>query len=544
MDKILKKICDLLDSDDVELQCSAARVLGEIAPPGKEVRLSLARHLDTPNLTVKHYLLASLERMPGEEVLPYLFTLLREGGKTQEKAAAIISKAGHAAVAQAKRLFLEADAELKKQLVRLLGLIGTEEACYFLVDRIADEGPDLGKQICLSLREAFDRMPRAQRRGGIKKVTAFLGLPRVEENAEKIASGVILLGYLADSSTLGRLLRYISVGQPTAVREQAFIALARMELAGNAVADVVRVVVPMLNEDDYTCIVRHALTLLQRLEIPKKLTAKLKEMLNSKHPSVRSFILSRIGVGASRENITTLLERLNSADFQERRAAQEALGAIPKAYPQILKALDDAKDYESGMRLVSILRAQAPRPAPAEKRRLFDTTERLWKGGDARHDLYAAALAVVDATFLTERIANRLKRMKAARKFKEAVELLRLFSRHALLDDEMKYELAVALLRTQPPDLSPLRRRDDEALTLIAELLGKSSFPLVKRLKAEKALGSEELYHIGFHFAERLFAQREFGVELLKHLVKKSPRGRVGVVARQKLNLVGVTLQK
>ena len=65
MDRMLKQICALLDSKDVELQCAAARVLGELKPRNGEIRRSLAGHLSNPNLTVKNYILSTLEHIPG-----------------------------------------------------------------------------------------------------------------------------------------------------------------------------------------------------------------------------------------------------------------------------------------------------------------------------------------------------------------------------------------------------------------------------------------------------------------------------------------------
>ena len=35
MDAVTRKLCALLDRDDVELQCSAARVLGELGSAGR-----------------------------------------------------------------------------------------------------------------------------------------------------------------------------------------------------------------------------------------------------------------------------------------------------------------------------------------------------------------------------------------------------------------------------------------------------------------------------------------------------------------------------
>lgn len=544
MDKLLTQICKLLDRDDVELQCSAARVLAELAPRSGEVRLAIARHLSTTNLTVKHYLLLALEKNTGAEAFPFLFPLLREGGKIQERVSRIIASAGGGAVTEVKKLFPRADAELRKLLMQILGIVGTEQACRFLIECIAEDGPEMSRQACLVLREAIGRMDRPGKKALLKKLNVFIASPAVRASAEKTAACVVLLGSLADPSSLGRLLKCAMGDQPTPVREQALIALSHFEFPPAARDEVARGLIPMLNEDNYPNIVRHALAVLQRIELPRKLAARLEGLLRSRHPAVRSFALSRMGAVGTRENIERLLEHLNAGDFEERRAAQEALAATPKSYPYVIKALDQAKDHEGGMRLVSILKVQGAQVGMADKRRLFDLMEKLWKAGDERHALYAAALNVADAEFFAERAGDRARRLKSARKFKESEEFLRILSRHSTIPDELKFELAVLRLRNTPPDLSPLRRKDDEGLNLLGELVGKEGFPLLKLLRGEKILGPDELYVIGFHFAEKLFAQREFGVALLTWLAKKSPRGKVGAAARQKLSLVGAAPQK
>ena len=151
---------------------------------------------------------------------------------------------------------------------------------------------------------------------------------------------------------------------------------------------------------------------------------------------------------------------------------------------------------------------------------------------------------MIDPAFLTAKALGVVNRLKRAKAFAEADAFFGVLARHAPLTDELKFERAVVKLRHGLPDLASPQRDDSEALRLIAELAHSNEFPLLKRLKSEKALGPEELYHVGFHFAEKLFAQREFGVALLAHIAKKSARSRIGVAAKRKLELVGALAKK
>ncbi len=543
MDRILKKICSFLKSDDAELQCSAARILKELSPKSAEVRLSLAKNLSTPNLTVKNYILSALESMPGQEELPYLFPLLQEGPKVQERAIRIIASSGPSAVAKIKKRFKETKDEPDKiMLIRILGLIGTDDACRFLVDCIADARLELSKRICLALREAIGRMDRKRKRMLLKKLNTFLASPHTKANTSAVTAGVILLGYLADATTINKILRYTASDQPLPVRKHALITLSRLDIPRKSNAEVSKAIIPMLDESDYPNIVRNAIDVLKRINIPNKYAKHLKDALRNRHPAVRSFVLSRMDMSGTQENIGNLISHLNSGGYEERRAAQEALAKIPKAYPHIIKALDDAKDYEEGMRLISILSAQRDQLGLKDKRRLLAKMEKLLSTGDRRYSLYATALKAVDPDLLINKIMGRVKRLKSGKKFTAAEEMLRILTRQMLFTDEIKYELAVIRLRNSPKDLSPLRRKSDEVLMIIGELVKNNEFPLLKRLKSDKALRPQELFYLSFHFSEKLFDHRKFGVELLKYLVKKSPRSQIGSAAKEKLSLVGINV--
>jgi hypothetical protein len=540
MDKLLKKVCGFLNSKDVELQCAAARVIGEISPKSPEVRLSLAKNLSTSNLTVKNYLLTALENIQGHGALPYLFPLLKEGGKIQERAIRLIASSGGRAVTEIKKQYDGAAEQTKKTLIRILGIIGTHDACKFLFDCIPDARLELSKRICLAFREAIGKMDKKRKRALLKKLNSFLSSPGVKADTGALTAGVILLGYLADAATLNKILQYASPEYPVPVRKHALIGLTRIEIPRKNTEDVAKVIIPMLSEGDYHNVVRNAIEVLKKIDVSKKFGTQMKEALRSSHPAVRSFVLSSMCTSGAQENVESLITHLNSGAFQERRAAQEALSKIPGAYPRIIKELDAAKNYEAGMRLISILRAQRDKINPRDKRRLLTRMEKLQASGDEQFLLYATALKAVAPEFLIDRVMGRVKRLKRAKKFKEAENMLLILTRQMLFTEEVRYEHVVVLLRNSPKDLSPLRRRDDEALRRIGELIRNDEFPLLKRLTTEKALKPADLFYVGFHFSEKLFKHREFGVKLLKHLLKKAPRSQIGRAAKEKLRLVGI----
>jgi hypothetical protein len=103
-------------------------------------------------------------------------------------------------------------------------------------------------------------------------------------------------------------------------------------------------------------------------------------------------------------------------------------------------------------------------------------------------------------------------------------------------DDEARFLLAVARLKTGTRNWMGLARRRDEALEALAAL-ERGTFPIADRLRRTRLLGPEELFYVAFNLAEQP-QTRAAAAELLRHVVKQSARTKVGKAARNKLALL------
>ena len=63
---------------------------------------------------------------------------------------------------------------------------------------------------------------------------------------------------------------------------------------------------------------------------------------------------------------------------------------------------------------------------------------------------------------------------------------------------------------------------------------------MFKQLGKVKWLDPEDLYYLGFHFAEQGGYQRQFGADVLKLVLKRSPRSKVAQAAKSKLRSAGM----
>src|SRR5690606_1149608 len=98
-----------------------------------------------------------------------------------------------------------------------------------------------------------------------------------------------------------------------------------------------------------------------------------------------------------------------------------------------------------------------------------------------------------------ETLLRRALRKKRSRRFEDTALTLRLLERHGIFDVEIRFELAVALLKESPRGTE---RTDDPAVELFTGLVSEE-FPLFERLRKETVLSADELSWLGAHFVAR-----------------------------------------
>ena len=92
--------------------------------------------------------------------------------------------------------------------------------------------------------------------------------------------------------------------------------------------------------------------------------------------------------------------------------------------------------------------------------------------------------------------------------------------------------MIVIHLKNSAKDVALLYRNNDMCLSLFESLIKTSDIALLKRIKAERVLDAEDFFYLGFHFSEKLFELREFGLDIIKLLVKRYPRSKVTTKAK------------
>jgi hypothetical protein len=233
-----------------------------------------------------------------------------------------------------------------------------------------------------------------------------------------------------------------------------------------------------------------------------------------------------------------LLGLLKHADTDVREVAARSLSGHKGAAKLLLDALEKEVDTEAAWHLAKILKPHSEAVDGKRFKRLSTLAVAELRAGNPRHEALLYALRNVNPAGADELLLTTGLEQKKARNWAGAVACLRRLVNTERFDDETRYALSVCNLKTSAKDITPHVRAEDHALRGLQALLRVPAFKLADRLKKDKTLDSADLFYVGFHFAELTGEEKAFGVALLEHLAKTSPKSADGKAAKNKLKLV------
>lgn len=541
MNPIVKKICNLIKSQDRDTQVAAIRVLSELGVRDQgSIKLvgEAIQHSQTSAL--KEMLLEIPLRTPFRGYLNYLIPCLTDANINREKIVTAIAAIGAPAVPVLKKRYPKASEFEKRAILIVFSRIHDRHALELLIESLLDSREvEHLKFVCGLLKDPIERFAKADRRKIRQLLIRFFKRAQTKKNNTVLVSALILLGYLQDAAVKSLLLGLVRHTKDVFILKYTLIALAKLNLAGKQHDDALQTILPVLAHEDFPNVVKNALGVIQNLEIPKRLQPQISKLLESTHPSVRSFALSKLGTFDSKENVTTLISYLGSADFRIREAAKNSLEKMPRAVPALMQAFEAAGQEDQGEQIIAILKNHRSSFKPAMCKRLFTQLDKRFRAKDDKFRRYGTLLKAVNPDYLYKAVLGVFSRFKRNRKWAEALGYLNLLHGSFLYNSEVRYESALMYLKLGKNDFTNTAREQHQGLQLLQALVKNEAEGLYKRLLKERSLTTQDLYFIGFHCTERLFEVREFGVKLLKYVMKRAPSSEAGRLAKRKLATIG-----
>ncbi len=534
----LSKILQLLRSDSIEKQIAAAIVISELHPKGAEVAAALTEALGSDVSILQRHALVGLSRIGAKKALPQIFPLLAHNDADVRRAAVVaVTSVGEEVVPTIRARMASALPEERRALESVLAELGGRDAFSALLAGMVSAEEEQARAAAIAVRQRAKGADARQRRTYLSETEKFLQKQAKSKTGSSSAAvgGVLkIMGFLEDEKALPTLLAYATdKKQPASVRQEAIIAVRFCLKGAKAPAKLVEALIDAAMLDDRT-LAQTALHTLGSLELPAGVAKRLEKLVA--HPDLERarFVIEQLGRQADADASRILVTVLESSDRKRVELATTALAGVDAAVPLLAKALLDSEDADRSWIIRNVLRPSAKKIAPALRRQLLEAALKKFGTGGRGWEALLDVVRDADPEGTAEALRALAQKLRKAKNTDKSVTVMRLLCRTDKATDDDRYALATLELARKTKDTRPAARAGDEALKQLSSLLARG-FDLAGALRRDRSVDIEDIFYLGFHFAEE---GHPVGEELLGEVVKKGGRAKIAKMAKNKLALV------
>ncbi len=544
MNAVTRKLLEMLQSDSPDRRRAAAMVIGELGIREPRVQKALVAMAESPHRPLQEAALDALAAIKSPGTIRLFIPLLEGDEELRRRTEDRLVAFGQGVVGPLRDAALgdpAASLRRRRSIVGIIARAGGPRAVPVLLEFMSDRDADVARMAGVAIRHGLDSLRVREKAALLSRIQALLR--RVPPGDPRIPLMAIDLLAAQGSAPARKMLIGLSrKGQHPDVRRAALLGLLRYLQAKRPDPSIVRMLFTTLGEQPFQPVVSTALDLLYRIDLGRDVQRECLGLLASPHFPVRKFALRRLAILETAPATRAILGALGSPDPALREVALECLQKLKSARQLLLDAFLRAKDPGAARTLALALESHGDQLRPAARRRIVKRAWDLWIKQDPLAEPTLHLARSLDEKRFFEAAVGRAPGLRRAKKYDRLSQCLRLAARTGRVNDDLRFELACAELKLSPRDIGRGARAADPSLDLFAQLLETPKFPLLARLKKERTLLSpEDLFYLGFHFSElEGSVEREFGGDLLKLVVARSPRTRYGRAARNKLRLQGL----
>ncbi len=545
----IDKIVGLLSSDAVDRQIAAAIVLGEIKAKGTGVIDALSETLDSGIALLQRHALDALARVGAKRALPKILPLLTARDEDVRRAAvAAVVSAGEEVLPTLRARIAGASADEKRAIDAVLAALGGRDAFEALLEGLGTSDASAAKAAAIAVRQRVKDADGRQRRTYFTQVQKFLEKAAKRGGpASAVAAGAKILGYLEDERAVPLLIELTGRGrhEPT-VRQEALIALRFLfdgKSDGGALDEVIAALVDAAQDAD-RALAQTALHTLAGIPLPPEAMKSIEKLVGHADIERARFAMEMLGRQEG-PHAARLLVSVLATTNDKRRAELAATclrvheegrpaGAAVRddAVAPLAKAILDAADGDRAWLLRGVLRGNAGKTPAAVRKQLLDTAIKRLGSGEGHWEALLATVRDADARAPVEALRALAQKLRKTDPGKSALVLRVLCQGEGATDDD-RYALAVAELARGSRDTRAAARASNEALRLFGAMIDRGT-DVAAMLRKDRSLDLEDLYFLGFHFAEETLP---LGEELLRLIVERGGRAKIAKMAKSKLAL-------
>lgn len=537
MDVPVKKLARLLHADQpAEVRGAAVLVLTELGVKDAEANAELLARLDDPEPVVRVFAIKAAGRLKLSKALPTLLERIKIGGEESQLAAESAAKLGAEGVKGLQGLMSQVAPGLRRYIAAALtgaGAAGAEAGIAVLLDK----DPQVASAAAKAILDRAHDMPADQKKKLATELIELAGDKKKKLPPSAELPVVRVLASLNDPTSADVLWDRVLPPFPPEVRAVALQAVGGWLHAPTK--EQWRRLFACAVEPDFR-VAAPALVLLSRLPVAAKQESDWLALFQAPDIAARRLAMDKIGDRDSEEVATALMLQLGHHDRQFRDLARNKLAATDHGRAALLAALKDEERQDELWALAKLVAPHA-KSFPAKARgELLTRALAYLEADDHRVDPLVFLLKESDAPALRDDLLEKAANKRKKKDYATALKYLKLLARDPSVGLPVRLELALCGLKLSAKEIALDARQNDACLRQFAHCVAADAAETQKAVEKAKWLDAEDLFYLGFHFCEQFHQEKAFGVAVLQHLVKSSPKSKVAANAKNKLKAVGV----
>ncbi|GIW82679.1 MAG: hypothetical protein KatS3mg105_4486 [Gemmatales bacterium] len=539
-DATTKKILDLLaPTREGEVRCAAVRVLAEIGARDKTVDRALCECIDDADEQVRLAALRAAGKLRIEAALPKLLQRVTDGGPESEAAARSAAAFGAKGTKALRELMPKTSPGLRRRIVAALGSADSTSGETAAIDALLDSDPGVVDAATRSLIGKVPSLTAQHRRALVDRILELLKNKKKQEPLSIVSETALmrLLAGLKDPRGEEVCWERIAPEQPTDIRAAALHVLGTLSPPGSA--ERIRKLLVCAADRDFR-VAAPALMILKNAKVNARSAKDWLPLLDAPDPAARRFAIDKLSQVDSAEVAQALVKQLGRHDRSLRQETIAHLADLKYGQEALVASLLEADHADLAWGIARAQMSIAPRLSPSLLEKIRTEACNRLEAGDRRGEALIALLREADARSLRDFLEEKARAYRKQKKYEKALAYLRVLTRDPGCTDDIRFEQAACSLKLSAHDLAVDSRQADPCLRQFAGLLHRHETHPLAYIEKAKWLDPDDLFYLGFHFSEQKSPEREFGADVLRLLLKRSPKSKIGKDAKAKLRREGL----
>jgi hypothetical protein len=535
MDIPAKKLIKLLSSDGATIRSAALVVAGEIGIKDGELSSIVLKLLDDPSAQVRLEAVRAAGKLRIEKALPTLLDRIGHGGSEGAAAAKSAAMLGAKGVTALQELLHKVVPGVRKYIAIALAETGVDGSGAAAIDVFRESDAAVTDAAAQAIAARIPDMSAAKKKSLASELVKLATAKKSPIPASSESAVIRLLAALNEPASASYFWDRTQSPHPADIR-----AVAIQTVGGwleSPTAEQWNKLFACAADPDFR-VVGPTLLILERLPYSAKQLNQWLALFRAPDVASRRLAVQKLGEINSSIIAEGLVQQLTHHDRGLKDAARAKLTRTDAGRSAYIAALLASEHHEEAWVLARGIAPMSGELSTKLKSEILKRAGEFIESGNHLADPLLFLLKEADPNVLRDGLFNRAVDYRKKKKYETALAYLKYLGRDPGAGFPVRFELACVGLKLSPKQLDRESRVNDACLSQFGHAANADLDETVRQLDKAKWIDADDLFYIGFHFAEDLGRLRLFGAACLKLSIARSPKGKTAQNAKTKLKTI------